>query len=162
MTDQTGFRFLDPGRLVDGELSLAVGRRMPPDPAKGWVASYDFEMRVAAAGGAVGRINFRAQNHPLLELYRGHIGYIVAPEHRGRHYAERSVRLLLPFIARHGFSSIWITCNPENWPSRRTCERLGASLVEIVPLPETEDMFGRGDRQKCRYRLDLEARLIAP
>jgi tagatose 1,6-diphosphate aldolase len=155
MAEEPAFKFLDPGSLVDGELSLVVGRRTPPDPSKGWVAAYEFEMRVAGAPGAVGMVNFRAQDHPMLELYRGHIGYNVDSGHRGRHYAERAVRLLLPFIRRHGFSAVWITCNPDNKASRRTCERLGARLFEIVELPDTEEMYARGDRRKCRYRLDL-------
>jgi len=153
--DHSTFRFLDPGPLVDGDLTLVPARRNPPDPAKGWVASYDFEMWVNDAGHPVGKVNFRAQDHPMLELYRGHIGYGVDPGHRGRHLAERSVRLLFPLMRRHGFASIWITCNPDNRPSRRTCERLGAELVEIIPLPSAEDMHSRGEREKCRYRLDL-------
>jgi tagatose 1,6-diphosphate aldolase len=155
VADEPAFTFLDPGDLVDGELSLAVVRRIAPDASKGWVAAYEFEMRVPGAGRPAGRLNFRAQEHPLLDLYRGHIGYGVEPDRRGRHYAERAVRLLLPFIRRHGFSAIWITCSPGNRPSRRTCERLGAVLVEVVELPDTEEMWARGDREKCRYRLDL-------
>jgi predicted acetyltransferase len=146
---------MDAGTLVDGDLILTVSRHIPEDPSKDWVAAYEFEMREGSSTDVVGTVNFRAQVHPLLESYRGQIGYNVESSHRGRHYAERAVRLLLPFIRRHGFSSIWITCNPENWASRRTCERLGATLVEIVALPETEEMFAAGDRQKCRYRLDF-------
>jgi tagatose 1,6-diphosphate aldolase len=155
VADQAPFHFFDPGLLVDGDLTLVLARRNPPDPAKGWVASYDFEMWVDGSKRPVGRVNFRAQDHPMLELYRGHIGYNVDPGHRGHHLAERSVRLLFPLMRRHGFTSVWITCNPDNRPSRRTCERLGAELVEIIPLPTTEDMHSRGDREKCRYRLDL-------
>jgi tagatose 1,6-diphosphate aldolase len=155
MAQEPAFKFFDPGFLVDGELSLVIARRSPPDPSRGWVAAYEFEMRAPGATGPVGTVNFRAQDHPMLELYRGHIGYNVDPGHRGRHYAERAVRLLLPFIRRHGFSAVWITCNPDNKASRRTCERLGAKLVEIVELPDTEEMFAKGDRRKCRYRLDL-------
>jgi tagatose 1,6-diphosphate aldolase len=47
---------------------------------------------------------------------------------------------------------VWITCNPDNWASRRTCERLGCQLVDIVELPEHIDMYQDGERQKCRYR----------
>ena len=155
MAEEQAFTFLDPGSLADGELSLVLVRRTAPESSRGWVAAYEFEMRVPAAAAGVGTVNFRAQEHPLLELYRGNIGYSVSPAHRGRHYAERAVRLLLPFIRRHGFTSVWITCNPDNKASRRTCERLGAALVEIVALPDTEEMFARGDRRKCRYRLDL-------
>lgn len=149
------FPFRDPGPLIDHDLSVVLKRRTPPDPAKDWVAAYDFALCQTGTDDAVGNVSFRAQPHPMLELYRGHIGYNVDPNYRGRHFAERAVRLLLPFIRVHGFSAIWITCNPTNWPSRRTCERLGATLVEIVPLPPSEEMYAKGDREKCRYRLDL-------
>jgi tagatose 1,6-diphosphate aldolase len=62
--------------------------------------------------------------------------------------------LLLPLARSHGLMTIWITCNPDNFASRRTCELAGATLVEIVDLPEDNDMYQRGERQKCRYRLD--------
>ena len=32
---------------------------------------------------------------------------------------------------------------------------MGAELIEIVPLPEDNDQYVRGEREKCRYRLDL-------
>jgi RimJ/RimL family protein N-acetyltransferase len=67
--------------------------------------------------------------------------------------------LLLPFARRHGLKTIWITCNPNNWPSRRTCERLGATLVEIVPLPPDNDQYIAGEREKCRYRIELEPQI---
>ena len=35
----------------------------------------------------------------------------------------------------HGHSLLWITCNPDNLASRRSCERLGAQYVDIVPVP---------------------------
>jgi tagatose 1,6-diphosphate aldolase len=50
---------------------------------------------------------------------------------------------------------LWITCNPENIASRRTCEAAGADFVEIVDLPSDIDMYQEGERQKCRYRLKL-------
>ncbi len=152
---ESAFSFLDPGVLVEGDLSLRLFRRTAAERAKDWVAAYEFSMHAAGTDGRVGGVIFRAQPHPALNLYRGHIGYGVNPEHRGNHYAERAVRLLGPFMRRHGFEEIWITCNPDNWASRRTCERLGANFVEIVPLPETEEMYRRGEREKCRYRLSL-------
>jgi tagatose 1,6-diphosphate aldolase len=88
-------------------------------------------------------------------MYGGHIGYAVDLEHRGHHYAERACRLVLALAKAHGLDTIWITCNPDNVPSRRTCERLDATLVEIVRLPEDSDMYQEGDREKCRYRVDL-------
>ena len=152
----SGFEFLDPGELVDSDLSLVLVRKIPANPRIGLVPAYDFEMRSAIEPAAVaGTINFRAVDAENLRLYGGHFGYGVEPRFRGRHYAERSVRLLLPFAARHGYCSVIITCNPDNWPSRRTCERLGGKLLEIVPLPPDNDMYLAGERLKCRYEIDL-------
>lgn len=53
-------------------------------------------------------------------------------------------------------SELWITCNPDNRASRRTCELAGAALMEIVDLPSNSDMYLEGDRQKYRYRLATE------
>ena len=40
--------------------------------------------------------------------------------------------------------------------SRRTCERAGGRLVEIIDIPpRITDLRQRGERQKCRYRFDL-------
>jgi Acetyltransferase (GNAT) domain len=103
----------------------------------------------------VGGISLRAQTTRAIEMYYGHFGYRVYPFARGHHYAERACRLLLPLARRHGIQPLWITCNPDNLASRRTCERLGAKLVEIVPVPQRDPLYLRGDHEKCRYRLDL-------
>jgi predicted acetyltransferase len=79
-------------------------------------------------------------------------------EYRGNHFAGRALRLLKPLARRHGLSELWITCNPENAASRRTCEFAGAELTEIVDLPPHVDMYQEGERQKCRCRLDLQAK----
>jgi predicted acetyltransferase len=147
-------------RLLDF-LSTAPGGRQPADASKGWVPQYSFWMRlhdlpgrpmpVRMAGGISVRIGM---SYPI-EMYYGHIGYHVYPPVRGNHYAERACRLLLPLCRRHGLPTLWITCNPDNAASRRTCERLGMNFVGIVPVPESDPLYARGEREKCRYRLDL-------
>jgi len=69
--------------------------------------------------------------------YFGHIGYGVHPLFRGHRYAARACRLVLPVLAHHDIDPIWITCNPDNVPSRRTCELIGAELINIVDLRRT-------------------------
>ena len=147
-------------RLTDF-LAAAPGGRQPADPAKGWVPQYNFWMRlhdepgrpapVRIAGGA----SLRIGDTESIALYYGHVGYHVYPPARGRHYAERACRLLIPLARRHGLRTLWITCNPDNRASRRTCERLGMELAGIVPVPDTEPLYARGERAKCRYRLGL-------
>jgi predicted acetyltransferase len=105
--------------------------------------------------GIVGSIGLRLGYGKNLEMYLGHIGYHVFPPARGRHFAERSCRLLFPLAKAHGFKTLWITCNPDNMASRRTIERLGAVLVETVPVPKENALYLQGDREKCRYRMDI-------
>jgi len=149
----TPFAFLDPGELVDGELRLVLEREREAEPDKGYVPAYDFALRLDGVTAHAGRVQLRAVCTPHLELYGGYFGYAVEPEYRGRRLAERAVRLLLPLARRHGIDPVWITCNPDNGPSRRTLERLGAQLVELIALPAGTDMYERGERHKCRYRI---------
>jgi tagatose 1,6-diphosphate aldolase len=145
--------FLDPGELADGDLRLLLAARVPADRAKGYVPAYEFAMTEGASGAPVGRIALRLGASDFLVRYAGQIGYGVDEPYRGRHYAARSCRLLVPLARAHSFEELWITCNPDNLASRRTCELAGAELVEIVALPEDCDMYERGERFKCRYRL---------
>lgn len=45
--------------------------------------------------------------------------------------------------------------NPDNHASRKTCEYAGGTLEAIVDLPEDNDMYMDGERQKCIYRFKL-------
>ncbi|MGH7176718.1 MAG: GNAT family N-acetyltransferase [Tepidisphaeraceae bacterium] len=137
----------------------APGGRFSGVPHEGRAPAYAFWMRLRPQHHPVipiaGTIGLRIGNSYELEMYFGHLGYNVFEPARGIHLAERSCRLLLPLARAHGLKSLWITCNPDNSASRRTCERLGALLVETVPIPESNILYQRGDRVKCRYRLDL-------
>jgi tagatose 1,6-diphosphate aldolase len=150
------FTFRDPGRLVDDDLELILADRYPGNPQKGYVPGYVFHMVPAGRNWIVmGRLSLRIGSTEHVEMYAGHIGYSVEPPYRGRRYAARSCRLVFPLALAHGINPVWITCNPENAPSRRTCEILGATLVEVVPVPPSDPLYAPDTRWKCRYRVDL-------
>ena len=142
-------------------LKLAPNGRERANPARGRVPSYSFWMRLNQVDGyrppvpMGGSISLRISDSRDVELYFGHLGYNVFPPARGRHLAERACRLLIPLATSHGLEQLWITCNPDNIASRRTCERLGARYVETVDLPRNNVLYQRGERQKCRYCLPL-------
>jgi len=153
------FAFRDPGPLHDGELTLVLDYRSPADPVRGWIPVYHFGLRVG--GRRIGGIELRVACDAALERARGHFGYFVRPESRGRGYAERASRLLLPLARAHGLDPLWIICDADNRASRRTCERLGAVLIEVVALSDILSTHGPhvdGARALCRYRLDLTER----
>ncbi len=145
-------------QLVDF-LYSAPGGRVVGDTKRGQVPAYHFWMRwrdetthrLRMAGG----MSVRIASTPDIEQYAGHIGYHVYPPARGRHFAERACRLVVPILRFHHISPVWITCNPDNAPSRRTCERLVAQYVDTVDVPPTHLFFSRGEKQKCRYRWDI-------
>jgi predicted acetyltransferase len=151
----SAFVFLDPGELNDGVVRLQLVDCRPADPVKGWVPYYVFHIHSEESGHRAGEIHLRIGNTDNMRLYGGHIAYGVNPEYRGRRFAARAVRLIVPLAVRHGLSELWITCNPDNIASRRTCEAAGAEFVGIVDLPPEIDMYREGERRKCRYRLTL-------
>lgn len=149
-------QFFDPGELIERELSLHLVETYKGNAQIGWAPAYRFELRIDQGLRTVGHITLRLSHSPDIERFVGHIGYDVEPAYRGHRYAARACKLLLPLAARHGLNPLWITCNPDNVPSRRTCERMGAYFVDTVSVPPNHDMFRiLGERQKCRYRLDL-------
>ncbi len=152
---ETKYHFRDPGPLADGELTLVLERTIVADPRRGLVPSYEFEMRHTDTGERMGRLGLRIGHTEFIEMYVGHIGYSVLPAFRGHRYAARSCRLIFPFAKEEGINPVWITVNPDNMPSRRTCEILDARYVETVALPTDCDMYRIGERLKCRYRVDL-------
>ena len=162
-----------PRTQVEDFLRVAPSGHQSADISGGRVPAYHFWLRLHAAYGTAlprwsnghsgsapplqiaGGIGLRIGHTPDIELYLGHIGYNVHPFARGNHYAERACRLLRPLARAHGLSPLWITCNPDNLPSRRTCERLGCVLVETLPLPPDHILRQRGDREKLRFRWDI-------
>lgn len=148
------FIFLDPGNLTDKDLKLVLIEQVPADEKKGYFPAYKFEMRNAKTAEVMGNIVLRVGNNENTK-YGGHIGYGVSEKFRGKHYAARSLKLLFSLAKKHGINPLWITCNPENIASRKTCELAGGKLIEIVDLPEHNDQYQRGERRKCRYKFDL-------
>lgn len=145
----------DLGPLVDDDLELVLERYVPSDPSMTGVPVYHFRMQRVAPGQKLGGIVLRVGTSPYLVRYAGQLGYGVEEEFRGHHYAARACVLLLPLARRHGLDPLWITCDPANWASRRSSELAGGVLDGIVDIPPDTDMYRDGDRQTCRYRIDL-------
>jgi len=149
------FQFLRPGVLRDGDLTVTLTSTHLPNGAGIEVPTYCFMLSLRGGVTSVGHVHLRIGNTENLRLYQGHVGYGVDSGWRGRHYAERATRLILPLAKAHGINPVWITCDPGNIASRRTCERLGGVFVEMVEVPSTALAYRFGARKKCRYRLDV-------
>jgi predicted acetyltransferase len=142
-----------PNPLQDGDLLLELVDFKPHPVHK--VPTYFFIMLRSGDREELGSISFRPASIPHVELYAGHIGYGVLPQHRGHRYASRAVRLLVPLARQLGLHTLWITCDPDNLASRRSCELAGAEFVEIIDVPADCIIHQNGHPRKCRYRLTL-------
>jgi tagatose 1,6-diphosphate aldolase len=159
MTESRSEEHFALGPFEDGELVLELAKFAPHPVHK--VPTYYFRMVNAHSREELGGINLRVGSNSHIELYAGHVGYTVHPAHRGHKYAARSLRLLIPLARELRLDPLWITCDPDNIGSRRSCELAGAKLVEIIDVPETCVIYGSGHKQKCRYRLDLDGVVAA-
>ena len=72
-------------------------------------------------------------NSGLLK-YGGHMGYGVAPKHRGNGYAAKMIGMTMPFMKQVGIDRCLITCVEENVASAKSIENAGGVLENSVEI----------------------------
>jgi len=159
MSMARGFKFRNPGKLMDGDLELILINKTTAPPAPKRSPCYVFEMRQSSDGTKVETIRLRIDSTAALRL-PGPLGFDVKPKFRGHRYAARSCRLSLG--SAHGLSSVWIICDPKNAASIRSCEWAGGRYVETVRIPKNHEMYTKNDRFLRRYRIDLRKQTQKP
>ena len=138
-----------PAELRYDHVSLDFVRIIAGEPERGHVPYYHFRIK-APDGADVGHINFRVGDTEHVLHFAGHVGYQIAPPFRGHGYALQACRALAPFI-RTFYDAVILTCDPDNIPSIRTIEKLGATFLEEIAVSEREPAYRRGARTKRRY-----------
>lgn len=145
--------FLDTGFLKNEEIQLVLEKTVDGNKEKNWVPAYHFSIN-DLCGTRMGVCDLRIGYNDNL-YFGGHIGYRVFAEYRGNHYAGKACLLLFRLARKHNMEYLYITCNPDNHASRKTCEYAGGKLLETVQLPEGNDMRDRGEFEKCIYKFTL-------
>lgn len=121
---------------------------LPGDAERGLAPAYHHRILVNDAD--VGHINFKVGNSPHVRRYAGHVGFNVKAVYRGNGYARKACRALTPLVLEH-FEEVILTTDPENVPSIRTIEGLGARFLETVSVPVDDPQYAAGSRMKRRY-----------
>ncbi len=142
----------------DGVIDLIPLHLYPPDEEMGFGRNYDYMIVEHGQRKEAGRINLRLGESECM-YYFGHIGYHVDPPFRGHGYARRACELLRPLILLHGKESVVITCDPDNWASRKTCIRLGCELEREVDVPKRIQTKWFISARKCRYIWRMNSRM---
>jgi len=137
--------------LLSGErIDLRLDKKEPADPARGYVPAYDFHLTLHGTAEKVGSLRLRIGTAEQL-YFPGHLGYDVDEPFRGRRYAEEACRLVIPVALFHDLHALILTCNPDNAPSKRTIENLGARLLGQVEIPPTHEMYAEHGPLLLRY-----------
>ena len=126
------FEFIAVDQLFDNHLKLVLAESQPAEVNAGHVPAHLLHLQLHS-GQYVGRIRLRVGWNDDIIKYAGQIGYAVEPAFRGRRYAERACRLILPLAVRHGLEHLWITCQPDNLASWRT--------LESASVPDMREFF---------------------
>ena len=145
--------FFDTTYLQDGEIKLHLLRTAEADPAKKNLPAYHFEIH-KMDGTKIGFCDLRV-GHNETSYVVGNVSYTVFPPFRGNRYATKACGLLFQLAKRHGMEYLWITCDPDNTASAKTCEIAGGRLLEIAEIPKDHEMYARGKRQVRVYRFAL-------
>jgi len=138
----------------NNEIGIVLSEECIADFSCGIEDGYKFHIYQNKDRHKAGYISLRLGESPSL-FYLGHIGYRIEPEYRGHHYAAQACSLLIPFIKTLELHTVVITNNPDNIPSRRTCEILGCSLECVVQVPAEFRDICSGAKEKCRYILHI-------
>ncbi len=136
--------------FTDGVIDLIPLRVPPADPVLRFGRERIWRITPHGRGNEIGQISYR-EGESRCVFYYGHIGYHIDPAWRGHHYAWRACVLIRDEVFRSGKTSVVITCDPDNTPSRKTCEKLGCLYEGTVHVPQ--DILERFDINpvKCRY-----------
>jgi predicted acetyltransferase len=92
----------------------------------------------------VGRLSIRHKLNESLELYGGHIGYVVIDKYRRRGYATEMLRQALPICKDQlGMQRVLLICADDNVASSRVIQRCGGKLHSQIWNEELQKLTRR-------------------
>ena len=122
-------------------------------PEKRWVPGYYFDICLLD-GTKIGHCDLRI-GHNEKTYIGGNIGYGIDEPYRGHRYAAKACALLFMQARKHGMDHLYITCDPDNTASSRTCQIAGGEYIETADIPEDNEMYAEGKRRAMVYRFSL-------
>lgn len=80
----------------------------------------------------IGRVSIRHALNPKLTRIGGHIGYSIREDKRKKGYGSLILKLALPKAKELGIDLALLTCNKDNFASRRIIEKNGGILEDEI------------------------------
>ncbi|WMM26781.1 GNAT family N-acetyltransferase [Tissierella sp. MB52-C2] len=133
------FQFVEFNDLKDDEIKLVLKSQDLPDYEKGILPRYGFSIIHINDNEDIGVIYFAVDN-TRRQYLRGHLSYGVSPHYSGHNYAMKACKLIKQVALTHGFKRLFIGSGYDNIASRKTIEKLGATLITVNDVPDYEIM----------------------
>lgn len=138
-----------PKKIKGDTVDLLFDKVQPGDPKYGFVPFYYFFIQLNEQK-KIGHIIFKVGLTPHILFCAGHIGYGIDVPFRGHSYALHACKTLATFI-KTIYDSVILTTDPDNLPSKRTIENLGAIHLGLHPIPKEDPNYEKGIRLRHRY-----------
>ena len=108
-------------------------------------------------GEILGKISCRweIEKGDLLRV-GGHIGYVTSPKHRRKGFITKLLAFALEKYNQRGIERVLITTNNNNLPSRKTIEKFGGQLENIITVEEDFPNPFMAGETICRYWVKTE------
>lgn len=90
-----------------------------------------------------------------LERFGGHIGYVTRTDYRGQGIMTELLLFALECYRKRGILRVLITANRYNIASRRTIEKVGGILEDIVQVPMDYNVSSLAGQELARYWINL-------
>ena len=150
-----GNTFIETKKVEDFPAFVEKSRRLEKetdDPNWSTVTSYYAFMD----GEIAGKISCRWElDKGDLARAGGHIGYVTSPAFRRQGIMTDLLQFALDRYRERGILSVLITANVNNLPSRKTIEKVGGHLENIIRLEEDFPAVHMAGQELARYWLDL-------
>lgn len=144
------FTFKNMDYLTDGEIDLIIQKKICLNYKIGCIPTYKYKITMHGSNTKIGNIDIRIYDNENV-CYFGNIGYKIYENFRGNNYAAKSCKIIKKVALAHGMHTLIITCNSNNIPSRKTCEKIGAKLIKIITFPPNNKILKDGERQRYVY-----------
>ncbi len=119
-----------------------------------YVPSYFYGIYLHQTKTRVGYCDLRVGHNDEL-YYAGNIGYRISPAYRGNSYAYYACLVLFEIAKEKNLEEIYITCSPDNIPSKITLEKLNGELIGVKDVPKEHWLYQRGETVKNIYHYRL-------
>ncbi len=129
--------------ITDGTITMSLG----------YVYNNQHLYKIYLDDKEIGYCDLRIGHNASLYYY-GNIGYRIYEDYRGHNYSYYASLLLIEIAKRYEVDYLLITCDPDNYASKKVIEKLGFEFIREARVPLWHPLF-KESKHKLIYKMDL-------